>query len=134
MSTVDEHEKVAFSETFARYVNGYALELLDAAKVHPSSWTGPSNTFGLQIIESSDDETRGWVIEVTLEDKDDVRDTRELLVGRSDVFDFSVNPFEDERVLDTVRSLVGRYIVIRERVRRFNQHLTAQERHSQGRD
>jgi hypothetical protein len=133
MST-DEHEKIAFSETFARYVNGYALELLEKAKIQPFSWNGPSNAFGLRILESSNEETKGWVIEVTLEDKDDVRDTRELLVGRTDVFDFSVNPFDDTRVLDSLQSLVERYITIRERVRRFNQHLTAQERHSQGRD
>jgi len=133
MSTVDEHEKIVFSETFARYVNGYALELLERAKIQPSSWNGPSNTFGLRILESSENETKGWFIEVTLEDKDDVRDTHELLVGRTDVFDFNANPFDDARALDAVFYLVERYITIRERVSRFNKHLVAQERHSQGR-
>jgi hypothetical protein len=136
MSThAEEHKNIVFSETFAQYLNGYALEIFEQEGVAPVNQVHQTNGFSLRVLEreSSSDEN-GWSIDVAIEDIDEVFGRRDLLVGRSEMFTFEANPFVDERVLYAVQELVERYVIIRKRISRSSVNALAQSRRVQYRD
>jgi hypothetical protein len=135
MSThAEEHKNTVFSETFAQYLNGYALEVLEQEGVAPVNQVHQTNGFSLRVLEREELDETGWSIDVTIEDIDEVLGRRDLLVGRSEMFTFEANPFVDERVLYAVQEIMEWYVVIRKRISRSNVNAIAQSRRVQYRD
>jgi hypothetical protein len=135
MSThAEEHKNTVFSETFAQYLNGYALEVLEQEGVAPVNQVHQTNGFSLRVLEREELDETGWSIDVTIEDIDEVLGRRDLLVGRSEMFTFEANPFVDERILYAVQELVERYVIIRKRISRSSVNALAQSRRVQYRD
>jgi len=136
MSThAEEHKNTVFSETFAQYLNGYALEVLEQEGVAPVNQVHQTNGFSLRVLErESPSHELGWSVDVTIEDIDEVLGRRDLLVGRSEMFTFEANPFVDERVLYAVQEIMERYVGIRKRISRSNVNAIAQSRRVQYRD